>query len=49
MWFEESVGDNEKRSYHVLEVLCETRSKYHEIKILKLANLMQIRNGFRWN
>lgn len=38
MWFEEYLGNNEKRSYRILEVLCETRSKYQEIKILKLAN-----------
>lgn len=38
MWFEEHVGNNEKRSYRILEVLCETRSKYQEIEILKLAN-----------
>lgn len=38
MWFEEFVGDNEKRSYRILDVLCETKSEYHEIKILKLAN-----------
>jgi len=38
MWFEEHVGNNEKRSYRILEVLCETKSKYQEIKILKLAN-----------
>ena len=38
MWFEENVGNNEKRSYRILEVLCETRSKYQEIRILKLAN-----------
>lgn len=37
-WFEEYVGGNEKRSYRILDVLCETKSKYHEIKILKLAN-----------
>lgn len=37
-WFEEYVGNNEKRSYGVLEVLYKNRSEYHEIEIYKLAN-----------
>lgn len=38
MWFEEFVGDDEKRSYRIIEVLCRTKSKYQQIEIFKLAN-----------
>lgn len=38
MWFEEYVGNNEKRSYRILEMLYEAKSEYQEIEILKLAN-----------
>lgn len=37
MWFEE-INGNEKRSYRIVEELCEIRSKYQKIEIFKLAN-----------
>lgn len=38
IWFEEQLGDYEKRSYFLLETLYESRSEYQKIEILKLAN-----------
>ena len=37
-WFIENVGEGEKRSYLITEVLCKTESKYQQIEIFKLAN-----------
>jgi spermidine synthase len=38
IWFEEQLGDYQKRSYCLLETLYESRSEYQKIEILKLAN-----------